>query len=523
MKIIPQHPLIRIMLMLMIIYCILSYIQINIIQKEYDYERMKQDINKTKKKEELQKYVGQIDNIAKSRFYVLIGAFVIFFITYVLYKVKTEKSESIAIMFAIILSLSGKMIEKLGISNCLNVPIIDPKGLPGNVLLFDMFYTNFFAYFLDFVYAFVAVQIVTNTNIIGLLKSKKLSEMMIKNVSLFTKDGIRIKNILRFLIYLVVIVIFWNWGSIVRPKLNLLIHRYLGIPVIDKENLELENKSEDDQGLITTISSIGIISASVVEGLIFTGLLYPMRKFFLYSLNYDKEFDESRIMVYIKFIYLVLLIPIFIILMTKYTLSSDDPNLYKYPKMISIMLGFYIFIPLVLFMMESLLNIPIRELFQKNKTIFMGLYLMIPIIISIIMTITEKNCISYIEDNPEKEKEIEKYMSETATGDCGKENDKYKIIVLIVTCVLMVFAMVPFLSVHKIQLINGLIYLCIITGVIKFIYGFQDNYSSYNILNPMRRSDESEYVDLDSAESIQSSMLFILISICVLILFRKFH
>ena len=53
----------------------------NITDLSTDIGKLRCKEKKTKKKEELQKYVGQIDNIAKSRFYVLIGAFVIFFIT----------------------------------------------------------------------------------------------------------------------------------------------------------------------------------------------------------------------------------------------------------------------------------------------------------------------------------------------------------------------------------------------------------------------------------------------------------
>ena len=50
---------------------------------------------------------------------------------------------------------------------------------------------------------------------------------------------------------------------------------------------------------------------------------------------------------------------------------------------------------------------------------------------------------------------------------------------------------------------------------------FQDNYSPYNILNPMRHSNDSEEIELDSTVSIEVTMITILISIGLLVLFRK--
>ena len=349
-KLDPNHPVIRFMLAIILLYGISSYVLTNVIQKDYNYEEMKTKLLLAKKSGDLTEPVNEIEKISKTRFYLLMSVFGVLFVSYVYYKTQTDKSESTAIMFAICLSLSGKLIEKLGLANCLTLPIIDPKGSPGNVLLFDMFYTNFFAYFLDFIYAFAAVIVLSGKGtIFHLFKNQKFTELLKNNLSFYADGSIQFKNILRFLLYLGTIIIFWNWGSIIRPKVTLLLHRYLGIPVIDKNQLDLEDEKEEKKEghvLVTTISSIGIISASVVEGLIFTGLLFPMRKFFLYELGNTSEYNSSKMSIFSKFTGLVLIIPICIILFTKYTLASNNPKEYKYLKMISLILGQYILIPL---------------------------------------------------------------------------------------------------------------------------------------------------------------------------------
>ena len=186
-----------------------------------------------KKEEDLNAPVKEIEKVSKTRFYLLMSVFGVLFISYVYYKTQTDKSESTAIIFAICLSLSGKLIEKLGLANCLTLPVIDPKGSPGNVLLFDMFFTNFFAYFLDFIYAFAAVIVLSGKgSFFHLFKNKKFSELLQNNLSFYSKGSLKTKNIIRFLLYLGTIVIFWNWGSIIRPKVTVLLHRYLGIPVV---------------------------------------------------------------------------------------------------------------------------------------------------------------------------------------------------------------------------------------------------------------------------------------------------
>ena len=520
----PNNPVIRFMLIIIVLYGVSSYILNNVVQKDYNYIETKQTILNVKNTEELQDSIREVQRISKTRFYLLVAVFGILFISYVYYKTQTEKSESIAIIFAICLSMSGKLIEKLGLANCLQLPIIDPKGSPGNVLLFDMFFTNFFAYFLDFIYAFAAVQVLSGKSIFGLFKNNKFKELLIENLSFYSNGSFKIKNVIRFLLYLGTIIILWNWGSIIRPKVTLLLHRYLGIPVIDKHSLELEDEDDKEREgteLVTTISSIGIISASIVEGLIFTGLLFPMRKFFLYTLDNGAEYNNNKISILSKFVGLVLVIPICIILITKYTLASNDPQEDKYPKMFSLILGQYILIPTVLFIMQSIFKVPAITFAKKHKNISLIFYFVMPIIISLIMTLMGQNSAAYIEDNLESEKIVESYMSESVVGECDESNTKYKYIVGLVTLLMAIFSFAPMLSVHVIQPITGLLYFGIASLIIRIIFMFQDNYEPYNILNPMRHSKTSDTIDLDSSISLEITITTIFISVCLLVFFRK--
>ena len=94
-----------------------------------------------------------------------------------------------------IIGLTGKLIEKLGLANCLTIPIIDPKGAPSNVLLFDMFYTNFFAYFLDFLYAFVAVMVLSKGgSLISMFTTDKFKNLVHNNLPIFSDGKFRFEN-----------------------------------------------------------------------------------------------------------------------------------------------------------------------------------------------------------------------------------------------------------------------------------------------------------------------------------------
>jgi hypothetical protein len=529
-KLDPNHPTIRIMLIIILFYVICSFILNNFIQKDYDYEECKKKILEAKSEEDLKQPVEDIQKVSKVRFYLLFATCGILFFLYVYYKFKTNRQESMAIFLLMFIGASGKLIEKLGLANCLNVPVIDPKGAPSNVLLFDMFYTNFFAYFLDFLYAFVAVIVVDKgAHILTMFKNKKFEEFVHNNLPIFSDGKFRPQNILRFLIYIGTIVVFWNWGSIIRPKITLLLHRYLGIPVIDKNKLNLEgDKKEDKEGheLVTTIPTIGVLSAAAVEGLIFTGLLFPMRKFFIYNLENSKEYHDNKFSVLAKFLGLVLFIPVCIILLTKYTLSCKDPKSYRIQKLSSIVLSGYVLIPLLLLMIHSVFRIKVLDTVKKYKNISAILIITIPIVVGFIMNITETNCISYVSENPEDEKIIETYMSESNTSKCDDSQTKYKYIVGFITVAMMVFSFGPMIYLNKLQPLTGILYFILACVIIRIIYMFQDNYAPYNILNPMRHKNtdkSSEEIDLDSSVSIEASMIAIMISVISLMLFRRFN
>ena len=189
--------------------------------------------------------------------------------------------------------------------------------------------------------------------------------------------------------------------------------------------------------------------------------------------------------------------------------------------MISLILGFYILIPTILFTIQSLTGIKTIDFIKKHKNIFIIFYTIFPLIISMVMTLIGNNGTNYIEDNPEEEKIVETYMSEAVTGDCEESNNKYKYAVGIVTLVMAIFSFGPFLTLHKLQPITAFLYLVIASLLIRIIYMFQDNYESYNILNPMRHSKISEEVDLDSTISIEVTIVTIFISVCLLVTFRK--
>ena len=149
-------------------------------------------------------------------------------------------------------------------------------------------------------------------------------------------------------------------------------------------------------------------------------------------------------------------------------------------------------------------------------------FIVVPIVVSLIMTLTGMNGVAYIEDNPENEKKVEEYMSYAATSSCDESNTKYKIIVGFVTLFMTIVALYPFVSVHKLQPLTGILYFLIAGIIIRIIYEFQDNYEPYNILNPLRHSKDSDSVDLDSTVSLETTMIFIFGAVCSLVLFRKF-
>ena len=83
------------------------------------------------------------------------------------------------------------------------------------------------------------------------------------------------------------------------------------------------------------------------------------------------------------------------------------------------------------------------------------------------MTLNGNNGVSYIEDNPKEEKIVESYMSEAAVGECDESNTKYKYVVVLVTLIMSIFSFGPFLTIHKLHPITGIMYLAILA---RYVY-----------------------------------------------------
>ena len=528
-KLDPNNPIIKIMLMIIVVYMICNLLLVKVYEKDYDHDVIKDKIIKSETKEELQENMEIVHKNTKLRFYLLLGTCGVLFILYVLFKYRTNKSEGVALCALVILGLSGKLIEKLGLANCLKIPFIDPEAKPGNVLLFDMSFTNFFAYFIDFIYAFAFVQ-VGGSSIKAVLNNNEFIKLLTDNLSIYANGKFMPMNILRFVLYYVVIVIFWAWGSIVRPKVSLLVHRYVGIPVIPKESLTLKLKDDDyplkeftSDKLVFTYHTIGIIAAGVVEGLLFTGLLFPMRKYFIYSLDNKMDFVHDKWSVLAKFVSLTLMLPGLIILLTKYTLSDTSDN-YKIQKMSAGILTQYIGVPVVLFMIQSLLKVPIIETLTKHKKIAAPLFFIVPIILSyLVIYVFKYKGTNYIDETTDKEKIMEAYMSEQANvGECDESQNKYKYTVAVVTIVFCILCFGPLLYAGKLQPLNGLLLLATLIIILKGVYNVQDNKEEYNILNPMRENANGE-IDLDTTTSIGTTMACISVGSAALLIFRSFR
>jgi len=527
-KLDPYHPIIRAMLMIIVVYGICNFILTEVIQPDYNQAHIRDKIIESKTKDELQENMEIVHANTTPRYYLLLTICSILFILYVLFKYKTNKSEGVALCALVVLGLSGKLIEKLGLANCLTLPVIDPQAKPGNVLLFDMSYTNFFAYFIDFIYAFAFVQ-VGGTGIKSVLKNNKFIKLLTDNLSIYSNGKFKPMNILRFVLYYVIIVIFWSWGSIIRPKISLLVHRCVGIPVIPKEHLKHLQLKDDDyplkefttDKLVFTYHTIGIIAAGIVEGLLFTGLLFPMRKYFIYSLDNKSDFIKDKWAIAAKFISLTIMIPTLIILMVKYTLSSNTDE-YKLPKFGSLILGQYIGIPVSIFMVQSLFKIPLMETLSKYKYITGYSYLLVPIIVAFITIYVFKyKGSTYIDPDVDSERILESIMSESSKASvCDESQDKYKYAVGIVTSVFCILCFGPLLHAGIFQPLNGILLLVILIIILKAVYSIQGNTSAYNILNPMRENEKGE-IDLDSTTSISTVLGCISISISALLIFRN--
>ena len=74
------------------------------------------------------------------------------------------------------------------------------------------------------------------------------------------------------------------------------------------------------------------------------------------------------------------------------------------------------------------------------------------------MNLGGKNSTPYITDDPEEEKIVESYMSESNTSKCDESQNKYKYAVMFVTITMMIFAFGPMLAVNKLQPLTGILY-----------------------------------------------------------------
>ena len=214
-----------------------------------------------------------------------------------------------AMVVAFFLGGTGKLIEGWGFKGCFNDIGIDS---PSSILLFDMFFTNTFAYFFDLVLAFIgAVALDTATNITD---SKTETLLINTNINLLGWEGF--KNFFRFIWYLVIIIAFWNLASLVRPKVQILIEMFLGFdPISTKDiiNASVKNayrcedlkepcsspdpnkdvlifgtshKYSEDSFLVKFMNGTkGIITAGTVEAIVFLSVLYPLRHYYLYELG----------------------------------------------------------------------------------------------------------------------------------------------------------------------------------------------------------------------------------------------
>ena len=78
-KLDPEHPTIRIMLIIILFYVICSFILNNFIQKDYNYEEYKKKLLEAKSQEDLKQPIEDIQKVSKVRFYFLFATCVYFY------------------------------------------------------------------------------------------------------------------------------------------------------------------------------------------------------------------------------------------------------------------------------------------------------------------------------------------------------------------------------------------------------------------------------------------------------------
>jgi len=302
----------NIVVLFMISIYILLFTLMHFTQK-YNVDNINSSLNDPNLKcDEYTQIINEIQENTKKRVYLFGGIAFILFIFFVIHKYYSDPSEFYAIIALMFLGLTSKLIEYIGLKDCFgqlptNMGPLNPKAQPGKVLLFDMFYSNTFAYFIDFLFAFAMVAAAD-----PLIPIKDQSDTFIQIIN--NNMGISISNIFRFLIYILIIIVTWNLGTILRPKIAILYYKFFGIPLknindISSKNIKFVSGSCTDvssspdptvdppdstpspNSLVTTNSLIGILAAATAEGLIFKTVLFPMRQHFIYYIT-DEDNDK---------------------------------------------------------------------------------------------------------------------------------------------------------------------------------------------------------------------------------------
>lgn len=207
--------------------------------------------------------------------------------------------------------------------------------------------------------------------------------------------------------------------------------------------------------------------------------------------------------------------------MVKYTLSNNK-NEYILPKMTSLALGQYLMIPIVLFVLQSILKIPTLTMISNNTQLAGILYVIIPLLSTfVIMKIFNYKGSNFIDTGVDEEKLTEAYMSESAKASvCDESQNKYKYAVGFVTVVFCILCFGPLAYAGILQPLNGLLFLGTLVLILKTVYSVQDNKESYNILNPVRENEQGE-IDLDTNMSVGTVMACISVSAASLLIFRN--
>uniref|UniRef100_A0A6C0CXW0 Uncharacterized protein n=1 Tax=viral metagenome TaxID=1070528 RepID=A0A6C0CXW0_9ZZZZ len=376
---------------IMVVYVLGSCVYMINTNREYDSDKefltrkdlteSEQNMSNASLVEDMDKRINNIKINAGQRFKTLFKQLFICSLVYLLICkiifgpiLTGEKDQLFAILIMFILGGTGKMIEGYGLRGCLNIPGIKTNN-PSQVLIFDMFFTNTFAYLMDFVFAFAIT-------IIG-LKSSDEDRLKIMNNNL----ELSLENVCRYLAYLFTVLSFVLLSGIIRPKVGLALYRIIGVPIVDAKDLRKdkngslilptdvskyiqdirkedeskdkpkydENTSDEtilednpvlsmmgdtsvkysdalkgifgkkvDDPLLyynTAYKGMGIIMAGVVELIVFICILFPARKFLLYNFKTNSQNTNNEDYIEGKSMLIFKNVIVFVILATLFFLG----------------------------------------------------------------------------------------------------------------------------------------------------------------------------------------------------------